>query len=45
MSRNWSPVLNTVIGNFYKLTMGDAGVGNPHYPVLQDYIQYCSDKY
>lgn len=29
----------------YKSTVGEAGVGRSNYPVLQDYIRYCSDKY
>jgi len=45
LSRNWTPVLYNIVGSLYKSTVGEAGVGRSNYPVLQDYIRFCSDKY
>ncbi|EAR94381.2 EF hand protein (macronuclear) [Tetrahymena thermophila SB210] len=45
LSKNWTPILYNVVGSLYKSTVGEAGVGKSNYPVLQDYIRFCSDKY
>ncbi|EGR33535.1 hypothetical protein IMG5_049950 [Ichthyophthirius multifiliis] len=44
-SKHWSPVVFDSLKNLFSATIGEAGVGQGNYIVLQDYIRFSSEKY
>ena len=44
LSRNWTPILYTIVGPLFKDTISEAGVGKGTYPVVQDYIRFCTER-
>jgi hypothetical protein len=32
------------MSSVFKMAIGEAGVGSGNYPVIQDYIRFCSKK-